>query len=134
MRIACIRLILLCLVAFWTASSFADGACRFPVPDGDAVPTPPNLVGVIVSTGTAVVEVRTPVGRVRQVKPPKSGVFYSAFGGDEKVGNLRVGTTTKIWFENCRAVKVGAVAEAGYIEVYSNDPADKPPSTYLSRR
>ena len=128
------RLFLLFFVVLGGTASFAEKTCRLPVPDGGNTPTRPNIVGIIVSKNNNTIDIKTPKGKVLQIKPPRSGVLYSAFGGDEKIENLQEGTSARVWFVNCRMVKDGAVAQAGYLEIYSNDPTDTPPPMYLGGR
>lgn len=68
------------------------------------------------------------------MKPPKSGVYFSAFGGDEKIDRLRAGLAAKVWFVNCRETRERALPVVGYFEVYSNDPKDRPPAEYWRHR
>lgn len=76
---------------------------------------------------------RTYDGVVRKVYFPPGLVFYTAFGGDGKVENMQLGVSTRVWYANCLNVAGTTTPTAAYVEVFSNDPADTPPSEYQRR-
>jgi len=122
------------LFSFLFLSMGAVGAaCRYPVPDGSGLsPSKPNLVGIIEAIEPHEVRVKTPSGRIEKLTPPPTGVAYSAFGGDDRLSNVRVGVATRIWFQKCSAPARGRPRIA-YLEIFSNDPLDLPPKDYLKR-
>lgn len=67
-------------------------------------------------------------GRVLYISVDKTQDAYSAYGGDEKIENLRAGVAVRVWFKGCRFVKRPS---AEYVEYFSNNPLDQPPNNYF---
>ena len=121
-------------MAFLCVANLANAACQVPVPDGGRQSSPPNLVGKVVAIESGTIALRTKSGRLARVKPPKSHVYFTAFGGDESIDKLQPGLIARVWFVNCHAPVGRNLAEVAYFEVYSNDPLDRPPAEYLQVR
>ncbi|MDM0114625.1 hypothetical protein QTI66_20910 [Variovorax sp. J22R133] len=122
---------LLALIVIFTMAMIANAACRLPAPDGGVTnPSPPNLVGTITASKISTITLKTSSGQIKRVRPPQSGVYYTAFGGDDKINSLRKGLVARVWFVDCRASTEGVLPTAKYLEVYSNDPLDRPPADY----
>jgi len=87
------------LLAFSGASSASH--CVLPVPDGsDVEPSPPSLIGTVLSVAPGTVLVR--VSGAEQAQPvavnPTTGLF-TVYGGGIEFGDLHPGQPPLIWFE-----------------------------------
>ena len=119
-------------VAAFSIQIQALASCRFPTPDGGKAASPPNLVGRLVSSDRAVLVVKSTDGKhEKTVRILPGAVFYTAFGGDDQVETLRLGVAIRVWFDRCLAVQGSQPPIAAWIEVFSRDPADVPPKSYL---
>ncbi|WP_162593623.1 hypothetical protein [Variovorax sp. PBL-E5] len=124
---------LVLLVLCWNMSNASEAACTLPWPDTYRPGTSnPNVVGKVITVSNAQIDLQTRNGRQRIGLPP-SGVYYTAFGGDDRIDNLKLGLIARAWYVDCKVPKDGAVPKAAYLEVYSNDPDDRPPPSYWKR-
>lgn len=111
----------------------AQASCRYPLADGgEAEPTAPNVVGTVVKVESSRITLRTRAGHVK-IETPSSGVYYTAFGGDDRIEKLKEGLVARAWFVGCKAQKNRPTPQVAYLEVYSNDPSDHPPASYWKR-
>ncbi|CAN7207968.1 hypothetical protein LJR161_000605 [Variovorax paradoxus] len=117
--------------AIWVGHAHAS--CRYPLADGgEAAPTAPNVVGTVVKVESTRITLRTRAGHVK-IGTPSSGVYYTAFGGDDPIEKLKEGLVARAWFVGCKAQKDRPTPKVAYLEVYSNDPNDHPPASYWER-
>lgn len=117
--------------AIWVG--LAHGSCRYPLADGgEAKPNAPNVVGTVVKIEANRITLHTKAGNV-SIGIPSSGVYYTAFGGDDRVDKLKEGLVARAWYEGCKAQKDRPTPQVAYLEVYSNDPNDRPPASYWKR-
>ena len=118
------------LVLFWSVSCVSKAACTLPWPDTYRRGTSnPNVVGKVIALSNSQIELRTKHGRQR-IDLPRSGVYYTAFGGDDRVDKLKLGLVARVWYVGCKNPKRRVTPRAAYMEVYSNDPNDRPPPSY----
>ena len=117
-------------VLCWNVSFESQAACTLPWPDTYRPGTSnPNVVGRVIAVSNSQIELHTRHGRQR-IELPQSGVYYTAFGGDDRVDKLKLGLVARAWYVGCKLPKRGATPQAAYLEVYSNDPDDRPPPSY----
>ena len=115
-------LLLLSLAHGWAFAA----SCVLPVPDGgDEKPSRENLHGTIAHIRSDEIRVLSKDGRLTSIAMPKSGTIFTAFGGDGKPSDLKVGQTVWVWYNGCQIPKSG-LPEPAYFQVYSMDPKDKP--------
>jgi hypothetical protein len=111
----------------------AHASCRYPLADGgEEEPTVPNVVGTVAKIEANRITLHTKNGTVR-IAIPSSGVYYTSFGGDDRVDKLKTGLVARAWYTGCKAQKHRQTPQVAYLEVYSNDPNDLPPASYWKR-
>lgn len=121
------------LVLWWNVSHVSQAACTLPWPDTYRPGTSnPNVVGKVIAVSNSEIELQTRTGRAR-IGLPRSGVYYTAFGGDDRTDKLKSGLVVRAWYVGCKIPKSGVTPQAAYLEVYSNDPDDRPPPSYWKR-
>jgi len=124
---------LLAVAALSIATSTAFAAtsravCRLPVPDGsDVAPSKANAEGRLLRVGSGFIEVARRSGPPIHISYSDKTEFYTAFGGDYDPGELAVGQHVAVWFVGCKPINDGS-GRAAYLQLYSKDPADRPPS------
>jgi len=90
------------------------------------------VIGKVMVVTHSQIELQTKTGRTR-IGLPLSGVYYTAFGGDDRVDKLKIGLVARAWYVGCKVPKDGVTPQVAYLEVYSNDPDDQPPPSYWKR-
>ena len=79
--------------------------CVLPVPDGgDVEPSPPSLIGTILSVAPGKVLVRTAGAKHAQhVAVSPATELFTVYGGGIEIGDLHPGQHTLIWLKGCAA-------------------------------
>lgn len=109
----------------------AFSMCKLPNPDvGGEDVSPPNYTGYLEKVEGEIIFVRGKNNRIVRVNISGLAVAYSAFGGDERFGDLKNGIAVRVWYKGC-LVRKNPVAD--YVEYFSNNPFDQPKSNYFSR-
>lgn len=127
----CEILSLWCLLTLLAlAPNLALSACNLPVPDmGGADVSSPNYTGHLKSIGVGWIVVKDYKSQnVKRISTSELSEAYSAFGGDEKFVNLKSGIAVRVWFKDCLS---SPKPSASYVEFFSNNPLDQPPSSYF---
>ncbi|VWX58322.1 exported hypothetical protein [Burkholderiales bacterium 8X] len=128
-KVAVLRGLLLVMIC-WNVTCVSSATCTLPWPDTFRPGTSnPNVVGRVIAMNSLQIELQTKKGRQR-IGLPQTGVYYTAFGGDDRVERLKLGVVARAWYVDCRVPENGATPRAAYLEVYSNDPRDQPPPKY----
>jgi len=123
---------LLLLVGILAALS-VRAECRYPVADGgEPHPSAPNVVGTVTKVEANRIVLHTKAGSAA-IRPPVAGIYYTAFGGDDRVGSLKPGLVARAWYVDCKSPKGKEMPAVAYLEVYSSDPKDRPPPSYWKR-
>jgi hypothetical protein len=101
--------------------------CVLPVPDGgDMQPSPPSLIGTILSVAPDKVLVRvTGTKHPHPVAVSPATELFTVYGGGIEIGDLHPGQHTLIWFKACTVPKQGTPV-AAVLQVCSLAPEPCP--------
>jgi hypothetical protein len=101
--------------------------CVLPVPDGgDVQPSPPSLIGTILSVAPDKVLVRvTGTKHPHPVAVSPATELFTVYGGGIEIGDLHPGQHTLIWFKACTVPKQGPPV-AAVLQVCSLAPEPCP--------
>ena len=88
--------------------------CVLPVPDGgDVEPSPPSLIGTILSAAPDKVLVSVAgAKRTQLVSVSPATELFTVYGGGTEIGDLHPGQHTLIWFKGCATPKQGTPVAA----------------------
>jgi hypothetical protein len=114
--------------ALLTLSGAATAAhCVLPVPDGgDVEPSPPSLIGTILSVAPGKVLVRvTGANHTQSIAVNPATELFTVYGGGIEIGDLHPGQDTLIWFKGCVTPKQGTPV-AAVLQVCSLAPEPCP--------
>jgi len=102
--------------------------CVLPVPDGgDEEPSPPSLIGTILSVSPHKVLVRvTGAKHTQPVAMNPATELFTVYGGGIEISDLHPGQHTLIWFKGCATAKQGTpVAAVLQVCSLSSEPCPK---------
>ena len=89
------------------SGSAAASLCVLPAPDGgDIEPSPPSLIGTILSVAPGQVVVRVAgTANPHRVVVAEATELFTVYGGGFEVQDLRPGLHALIWFKGCTPPK-----------------------------